>query len=137
MKLPGVPNAQPRGDTRPLFKLRAVSVEGMSAIGRDTVVEIYRPYIGKTVSQADLAAMASAITDVYRTAGYHLSRAMVPPQDIKNGRIRIKVIEGYIAELAVQGEGADRFGVRPFFSRAGRSTRIGASSARAAAVAGE
>ena len=112
VKLPGVPKSEPRADTRPLFKLRSVSVEGVRSISRDTVDEIYRPYIGKTVSQADLAAIAGAITEAYRAAGYHLSRAMVPPQDIKNGRIRIKVIEGYIAELAVQGEGADRFGVR-------------------------
>jgi hemolysin activation/secretion protein len=112
VKLPGVANAQPRADTRPLFKLRAVSVEGASSIARDALDEVYRPYIGKTVSQADLAAIAVAVTDAYRAAGYHLSRAMVPPQDIKNGRIRLKVIEGYIAELAVNGEGADRFGVR-------------------------
>jgi hemolysin activation/secretion protein len=116
VKLPGVPKAQVRADTRPMFKLRAVSVEGMNAIPRDTVDEAYRPYIGKTISQADLVAIAGAITDVYRTAGYHLSRAMVPPQDIKKGRIRVKVIEGYIAEFAVQGEGADRFGVRPLLA---------------------
>jgi len=112
VKLPGVPTVQPSADTRPLIKLRAVSVEGMHSIARDEVDEIYQPYIGKTVSQADLAAIAGAITNAYRAAGYHLSRAIVPPQDIKNGRIRVKVIEGYIAELDVKGEGADRFGVR-------------------------
>ncbi|HEY6023760.1 MAG TPA: POTRA domain-containing protein [Pseudolabrys sp.] len=99
-----------------MFRLRAVSVEGAQVIPRDAIAEAYRPYIGKAVSQADLVAIAGAITDVYRTAGYHLSRAMVPPQDIKNGRIRVKLVEGYIAEFAVKGEGADRFGVRPLLA---------------------
>src|SRR3954471_10277031 len=70
-------------------------------------------YIGKKVSQADLAAIAAAVSDVYRAAGFHLSRAIVPPQDIQGGQLRIQVIEGSITELALKGDGAEQFGVRP------------------------
>ena len=73
----------------------------------------YQPYIGKNVSQADLAAIAAAVSDVYRAAGFHLSRAIVPPQDIQGGQLRIQVIEGSITELALKGDGAEQFGVRP------------------------
>src|SRR5262249_51160455 len=41
-----------------------------------------------------------------------LSRAIVPPQDIEGGRIRIRVIEGRITDIVVNGERAARFGVR-------------------------
>jgi hemolysin activation/secretion protein len=99
-------------DTRPLFKLAGISIEGAKAISAAAIVEAYRSYIGKTVSQSDLAHIAEAISDLYRDAGYHLSRAIVPPQDIKNGRIVVRVIEGRIAELVLKGEGADQFGVR-------------------------
>jgi hemolysin activation/secretion protein len=73
----------------------------------------WRPYLGKKVSQADLAAIAQAIGDLYRAAGFHLSRAIIPPQDIEGGRVRIQVIEGSIAEVALRGDGADQFGLRP------------------------
>src|SRR5262249_3049551 len=67
--------------------------------------------IGKSVSQADLIAIADAISGAYREAGYHLSRAIVPPQDIKSGQLRIRVIEGSITEIALKGTGVDQFGI--------------------------
>ena len=72
----------------------------------------YQPYLGKKVSQADLAAIASAISDLYRADGFHLSRAIVPPQDIQGGALRIQVIEGSITELTLKGDEAGQFGVR-------------------------
>jgi hemolysin activation/secretion protein len=114
-RLPRAPFARPEGkaDTTPMFVLRHVSVVGAVAIPRDRLVTAYQPYLGKKVSQADLANMASAVSDVYRAAGFHLSRAIVPVQDIKDGTLRLQVIEGSITELALKGEGADEFGIRP------------------------
>jgi hemolysin activation/secretion protein len=101
------------GDTRPQFQLRAVVIVGAVAISRDALIGTYQPYLGKKVSQADLTAIASAISDLYRAAGFHLSRAIVPPQDVVDGRVRIRVIEGGITEVALQGDNAGEFGVRP------------------------
>ena len=113
VRLPSSPKAEPtRRNSKPLFKLTSVVVEGSKTVAAGAIDEIYRSYIGKKVSQADLAAIAEAITEAYRGAGYHLTRAFVPPQDVKNGRIRVKVVEGYIGDVVIRGDGADRFGVR-------------------------
>src|SRR6185295_1726648 len=79
--------SEPQADTRPLFKLTAMAVEGARSVPGEVIAETYRSYLGKTVSQADLVAIANKVSDLYRDAGYHLSRAIVPPQDIKDGRI--------------------------------------------------
>lgn len=100
------------GDSRQQFMLRAVTVKGASAIPVGQIERVYQPYVGKNVSPADLAAVAAGITDVYRTAGFHLSRAIIPPQNVTNGRIVIQVIEGSITDVALQGDGAEQFGVR-------------------------
>ena len=105
-----------KADSKPLFVLHAVSVAGASALPRDALAASYRPYLGKMVSQADLAAIAQAISDCYRAAGFHLSRAIIPPQDIEGGRVRIQVIEGSITEVELRGDGAEQFGVRPMFN---------------------
>lgn len=114
-RLPRAPFARPEGkaDTKPLFVLRHVSVVGAVAIPRDRLATAYQPYLGKKVSQADLADMASAVSDIYRAEGFHLSRAVVPVQDIKDGQLRIQVIEGHITEVTLKGEGADQFGIQP------------------------
>ena len=117
VRLPGIPKTEVSASTKPLFKLRAVSVEGASTISGDALAEIYKPFLGKTVSQADLLAIAGGMTDLYRASGYSLSRAIIPPQDIKSGRIRVKIIEGYIVAVTLKGDDVDRFWIRPLLDR--------------------
>ena len=102
-----------QGDSKPLFVLQSVSITGAVAIPQGLLVTAYQPYIGKKVSQADLAALSAVVGDIYREAGFHLSRAMIPPQDIQNGQLHLQVVEGSITEVALKGDGAEQFGVRP------------------------
>ena len=70
--MPDVSRPQPAAASEPLFNLTAVSVKGAVAISGAAIAAAYQPYLGKRVSEADLAAIAAAITDQYRTAGYFL-----------------------------------------------------------------
>jgi hemolysin activation/secretion protein len=99
-------------DRKPLFKLTGVSIGGATAISAETLAAAYRPYLGRTVSKADLADITTKISEMYREAGYSLSRALIPPQDINGGRIRIKVVEGAISDVVLKGDGAEQFGIR-------------------------
>jgi hemolysin activation/secretion protein len=111
LRLPRLNDTTAPVDSTKSIDLRAVLVSGARAIPNEQIARVYQPFLGKKVSQADLATIAAAISDLYREAGYHLSRAIVPPQDIRAGRVRVKVIEGSISEVALKGD-ADRFGVR-------------------------
>src|SRR5712671_1170520 len=113
LQMPRLSRPEARADSKPLVKLRQVSVAGARTIPADELITAYQPYLGKKVSQADLVAIAGAISDLYRAAGFHLSRAIVPPQDIRDGRVRLQVIEGSITDVVLKGEGVERFGVRP------------------------
>ena len=105
---------RPQADARPLFALKGVAIAGAAAIPRERLAEVYQPYLGKMVSQADLVAIADGISDLYRAAGFHLSRAVIPPQDIQQGRILVRVIEGSITDVELKGDDAERFGVRAY-----------------------
>jgi hemolysin activation/secretion protein len=98
-------------DATPFMTLADVSVTGAYTIPPEAIAQCYEPYIGKSVSQADLVAITDKITAVYRAAGFHLSRAIVPPQDIQNGHIQIAVIEGSVTAIDVKGDRATEFGV--------------------------
>ena len=102
-----------QGDSKPLFVLQSVSITGAIAIPQGRLVTAYQPYIGKKVSQADLTTISAAVGGIYREAGFHLSRAIIPPQDIQNGQLHLQVVEGSITEVALKGDGAEQFGIRP------------------------
>ncbi len=116
VKLPSLGRSDTGADATLQFVVRGVNVSGAHAVSRDRLAEVYQPYLGKKVSQADLATIAAAISDLYRSAGYHLSRAIVPPQDIADGHVQIRVIEGVIVQAELKGEGAEQFGVRPMLA---------------------
>jgi hemolysin activation/secretion protein len=116
--VPRVSRSETATDPTPLFVLRNVSIAGAHAIPPRDLAAAWRPFAGKKVSQADLVTIATGIGDVYRAAGFHLSRAIVPPQDIANGAVRIQVIEGIITDVVVKGEGVERFGIRALMAPA-------------------
>jgi hemolysin activation/secretion protein len=114
-RLPTPQFARPDGqeDSKPLFRLRQVSITGAVAIPQERLASAYQPFVGREVSQADLAAIATAAGDIYRAAGFQLSRAIVPPQDIRNGELHVQIIEGSITEVALKGDEAGEFGIGP------------------------
>lgn len=95
-----------------MFVLSSVTVVGAAVVAPNVIASAYVPYLKKKVSQSDLEAIANAITELYRSRGFYLSRAIVPPQDVHGGHLRIKVIEGSIAEVRIEGVGANKFGVK-------------------------
>jgi hemolysin activation/secretion protein len=112
LQMPRLARPEVSADSKPLLNLRRVSLTGARAIPEHQLATAYQPYLWKEVSQADLVAMAGAVSDLYRAAGFHLSRAIVPQQEIVDGEVRLRVIEGSITEVALKGEGAEQFGVR-------------------------
>jgi hemolysin activation/secretion protein len=96
----------------PLFKLKSVRITGETVFSADALRKAYADYLGRTVSQADIEAIASAVGDIYRQAGYHLTRAIVPVQDVRGGKLIVRVIEGAIVDIKVEGDEGNTFGVR-------------------------
>ena len=58
--LPAVGRPNTGGDAKPQFVLRGIDVGGAQAIPRDRIAAAYQSYLGKKVSQADLATIAGA-----------------------------------------------------------------------------
>lgn len=85
------------------FKLSALIIEGVSVYKKKELLQYYHSYLGKDVSLSDLQNIASKITNHYRNDGYVLSKAIVPPQEIASGKTTIQVIEGFIANIYIEG----------------------------------
>ena len=61
----------------------------------------------------------------------------MPPQDIKAGRIRVNVIEGYIAEFVLMGDDVDRYWIRKPLGRVTEERPFAAENVGTAIDAGQ
>lgn len=107
--------AQPRApiaSSKPLFVLQAVEIEGVTAFSSGELAASYQSFLRRSVSERDLVTIVESITRRYHERGFALSRAVLAPQDIVNGRVRITVLEGRVDEIVLKGAGAERFGAR-------------------------
>ena len=81
------------------FVLTGVIFEGVTVFSLSSLAEEYDNYLARRVSVQDMAAIAQAVTQKYRQAGYFLSRAIVPQQEAKTGLLKIQVYEGYVSNI--------------------------------------
>lgn len=86
------------------FALDRVEIEGMTAYKPAELESGYSDLIGKTISLLDARQIAQKITKRYHNDGYVLSQAVVPPQDVTSGTLKIRVVEGYVGAISVAGE---------------------------------
>lgn len=84
--------------------LTGVSLSGNTVFTDAELAPLWQPYLGHEVTLAELWAIPAAITVHYRNAGYILSRALIPPQEITGGILQVQVIEGYIDNVIIEGE---------------------------------
>ena len=84
------------------FVFKHANIEGATVFSPEELAQTYKEYQDKEVSLEVAWVIAGKITEQYRSAGYFLSRAYVPEQSIENGVITIKVVEGYIAKVAIE-----------------------------------
>ena len=94
------------------FTLGAVSVEGATAFSQEALSRYFEPHLATEVDETTLNRIAEQITKHYHRAGYLLSYAMVPAQDVQAGIVRIVVVEGRVEAVSVDGAGADVTAVR-------------------------
>ena len=84
--------------------LNAVVIEGSTVYTDEQLAYLYKEFLGVEIALAEVFRIAERITAKYRNDGYILSRAIVPPQTISDGRVRIRIIEGFINEVRIEGE---------------------------------
>ena len=86
------------------FVLRAVVIDGATVYSSDQLRETYAALVGTEVTLARLFEIAQQIQQKYRADGYLLARVIVPPQTVSDGVFRVRVIEGFIDRVRIEGE---------------------------------
>lgn len=86
------------------FTLSGVVIEGATVIAPADLTGFYENYLLKPVGDREIDTILRKITERYQNAGYYLSRAVAPAQEVVNGILRIRVVEGYVSKFSPQGD---------------------------------
>ena len=87
----------------PRVLVRAFEIEGSTVFGEEDFRPLVAPWIGREIASEDLVAVRDAITRLYVERGYLNSGAVVPDQDLADGVVVIRVVEGRLSGVEVTG----------------------------------
>lgn len=76
------------------FKLQKITTDPSTVLTDAELNGITANYIGKNVAVKDLYDIVAKINDLYAQKGYMTCRAFLPAQTIKDGTVKITLIEG-------------------------------------------
>ena len=97
-----IPESESEGDNIE-FYIRKINVTGSTVFTDQELEELTAPLRFKRVKLSELRNLAKDITKKYLSQGYISTRAIVPQQEIELGVVEIKIIEGSIGELKIEG----------------------------------
>ncbi len=80
--------------------------EGNTAFSDEELSEVLKPFTGRSLTFAELLEARSQVTKKYTEAGYITSGALIPPQTLNQGVVRIQVVEGEVEVINVTGSDA-------------------------------
>lgn len=93
----------------PDITIRDVAVTGAQLVERADLARAVAPFAGRRLSREAINEISNAIAAAHREAGLALFGVVVPQQDFAQGVVVVRVIEGEVSEIAIEGdtEGAD------------------------------
>ena len=98
--LPPAPAAQlPAGVEGVQVQIRAVELSGNTVIPTAELEANWAGMLGREQPLAAVYELANTLTGIYRNRGYVLSAVVVPPQTIRDGIVRLQVVEGYVGKV--------------------------------------
>jgi hemolysin activation/secretion protein len=100
------PEAKPAMKAPPSEKIevKKFRITGSTVYSESQLLSLIEARAGKELDLGELEDAASVITNFYRKNGYLVARAYIPAQEIREGEVEIRVIEGRIDRVEIKTE---------------------------------
>lgn len=83
--------------------VRQIVVTGSTILRSEEITALTKPLENREVTLTELTGVADAITQLYLNRGYISSRAILGDQEIVDGVVQIRVVEGSLEKIEVVG----------------------------------
>ena len=105
IEIPSSPQtAAPAGSESVTFTITGVNFVGNTALPDSELQNMAAPYIGHSITLAQVYELADKVTAAYRSRGYILAQTIVPAQKVTDGKLTLKIVQGYIDQVKIQGD---------------------------------
>ncbi len=85
--------------------VKRIDIVGSTILSSSQIKQLTEPLIGKSASLSQIHEIADKITKIYQDGNFITSRAIVPPQEVKDGIVKIQVLEGKIERIDIKRAG--------------------------------
>lgn len=99
---PQSPNPIP-GKVPDKIRVERFEFEGNTAISDAELRKATQEFTGRDISFAELFQARSKVTQLYIDRGYITSGALIPPQTLQGGVVKIQIVEGSLESINVSG----------------------------------
>lgn len=102
------------------FRLQSVQTNPSELLDSQALAATWASQLGQEISLDDVRAIVARINDLYWASGHYAAQAVLPPQRIADGALRLELVEGRVERLvtdsdepAVQALANQVFGLNP------------------------
>lgn len=107
-KPPSEPHVYPAEDkTGITIRVTGFDFEGMTLFSREELQEELADFVGKELTISQLEVAAQRIVSFYSKSG-RIASAFLPRQEVKDGRVLIKIIEGTLGSVTIDPKSRSR-----------------------------
>tara|TARA_B100000963_G_C22624377_1_gene671583 strand:- start:1147 stop:2868 length:1722 start_codon:yes stop_codon:yes gene_type:complete len=85
------------------FEVKGIDVDGAEYYPKSEIDKIFSNLIEKKISLSELREATEILEKKYKDDNFFLVRVLIPPQEVEDGIFKIKVIEGYINKVFIDG----------------------------------
>jgi len=100
--------AAPPADNKVKFRVREIVFSPSLILPRAELDRAAAEFVGQEVTLADLQRLTAKVNDAYHARKVVTAEAIIPPQDVSQGVIEVRLVEGRVGRTRIQGNVSTR-----------------------------
>jgi hemolysin activation/secretion protein len=94
------PGSTPRATAPagPTILVKGFRLTGNTVFGEAELQAVLKPYVGQQLGTEQLLDAAEQVKNRYKDAGYFLTQVFIPPQEVPDGIVTLRIVEAHIGK---------------------------------------